>query len=482
MRARFLAAVVALVVLVPTVVAGAAGAAPVDGDVDANANVNVDVDGVGGDVDSLGAGPTSPAQVNDSAANGTSQPTIADGARLVPVKFDREYLQTRRSGERQYNVTGPYAVFAVTQGVESATVRQPGASAKVMSGGRTVRVAFDRDAAAANQTSFFEVRLYFADDSQLNASLFVTGTDQVVAPASLTELSGFLATVRTDASDQGYDTDADGLDAYYTDTKEQAEILNNLFGPQLEKFGAWLIVTATTPLAIIVLAVLAVLVAVWILRNHEEYIRELSNGYSLARQRYEESMLRYRDDQRAAAQHRLGDVDEIGHDDMVWQDALGVSTVQQLADLAAKGRRARTEDGRVARDGPAGARGTGGDATADANGDGDGEVLWHHHGVEDLTGVDSLRDTWLEPVLRRDMLADETQALAHVQAALERMVYTYNQPQYRPALERVRGLLDDASVHESVTGRGDDVTHSFSGHGGRGPTGGPSSVATGGDD
>ncbi|RDZ49689.1 hypothetical protein C5C07_20115, partial [Haloferax sp. Atlit-4N] len=191
--------------------------------------------------------PATVAQVSTSNNTTSTGPTVADQARVTAVTFDEDYLRTTREDENSFNATGSYAVFAVSQNVEAARVTQPKAEAKVLDGARTVRVSFAPDAAPPGQRSLYTLELYFEDGSTRSFDLYASQTDQIVASAELREAQDLLDQMRADAEERGYATNVDGLEDFYEWQKEQAELFSNLFGPQLEKFFAWLIFTVTTP-------------------------------------------------------------------------------------------------------------------------------------------------------------------------------------------------------------------------------------------
>lgn len=377
---------------------------------------------------------------NNSTASG---PTLADRARVTAVSFDKEYLRVERTDEMQWNTTGPYAVFAVSEPVDAARIAQPGATATVLDGGHTVRVAYSEDAAPSGSTSLYTMDLFFEDDSNATASLFARQTNQIVASAELQESAGFIETMKEDAVEHGYEPTIEGIEDYHAWEKEQADIFTNLFGPQFEKLFGWFIITITTPFAIIFFAGVIVLAAWRMLQVHGWKLRAHQNAVDLREQSRQQMRLAYFAEQDAADEERLEDLDEIGPSHIYWSDAFDVQSVKQLADLFAFGKPAVDPEGHIIRD-----------TDADPLTDHDGETLtWddgtpvyppikEHCGYLDLQDAE-WRDTWLEPILRPDMLGDEQTALAHAKRALMRMTTHYGQADYRTARAEVRALLDD---------------------------------------
>ncbi|ELZ96581.1 hypothetical protein [Haloferax sulfurifontis] len=397
---------------------------------------------------------TTVAQVSDSNnTTTTTGPTVADQARVTAVTFDEDYLRTTREDENSFNATGPYAVFAVSQNVEAARVTQPKAEAKVLDGARTVRVSFAPDAAPPGQRSLYTLELYFEDGSTRSFDLYASQTDQIVASADLREAQDLLDQMRADAEERGYATDVDGLENFYEWQKEQAELFSNLFGPQLEQLFAWFIFTLTTPFAILFIAAV-ILVAAWrLLKVHGSKLRSLQGGVDLIDQTRQQMLLEYRNQQDAADEERLEDVAEIGPNHVYWQDAFGIQSVKQLADEFAWGRPVTDTEGNIVRD-----------TDAAPLTDDDGEVItWsdgtpvypavmEHRGIQDLLEADRVGDTWLEPVTRRDMLGDQSTALAHAKRALMRMTTHHGMPEYRRARSEVRSMMQDLEQARSADG------------------------------
>lgn len=406
---------------------------------------------------SLGPASATPLQASNNsttpAESASDQPPIAETARVTAVSFDEDYLRTSRTDANTFNTTGPYAVFAVSQNVEAARVTEPKADAKVLDGGRTVRVSYADDAAPEGQRSLYTLELYFEDGSKRTFDLYASQTDQVVASAAVKEAQDLLDQMRDDAEEDGYEPTLEGIEAHYEQTKEDAEFFSNVFGPQFKALFAWIIFTVQTPFAVIGGAIVIIIAAWRILKIHGHKIRSLQQGIDLIEQARQTMYLTYREQQDAADEERLEDVPEIGPLHIYWQDAFGVQSVKQLADEFAWGRPATDEEGNIIRD-----------TDADPLTDDDGNVLrWsdgspvypavmQHHGIADLRRADSLRDTWLEPVIRRDMLGDGATALAHAKRALMRMTTHHGQPQYREARAKTRELLKDIEQARSPDG------------------------------
>lgn len=376
---------------------------------------------------------------------GAGGPTLADRSRVTAVQFDREYLRTVRRPEGDgWNTTGPYAVFTSSSTVEAARISQPNADAVVLDGGRTVQVSYTAEAAGQDSSTYYTLELFYEDGSSRTLDLYARQTDQIVSSAEVEDAEDFLDTMREDAEEHGYAPTIEGVEKYHEWEKQQADLFTNLFGPQFEKLFAWTIITVQTPFALIGLGIL-VLVAAWrILRVHGWKLRSMQNSADLTEQRRRELDYAYREAQSTADEERLEDVEEIGPYAVYWLDALGVSSTKQLADLFAFGRPATDESGQIIRDTEADPieDPETGDIQRWPNGDPVYPPVWDHRGVASLRNAPSLRESWLEPMLRPDMLGSESSALAHGRRALKRMTSHYSQPQYRAARAELSSMLE----------------------------------------
>lgn len=401
----------------------------------------------GGEVVDVGSGAE-----NESEDSG---PTMADGLRLSPVAFDKKYVKIETIEEdKRFNVTGNYAVFATNIDVKAARVAQPNAEARVLDGQRTIEVTF-ADEAAPGTSVYYELELFFQDDSKYVVEIFVTNTDLMVASVEHKAAFALVERIKRDArqSDGDYDVEGNGVQAaedFYEDKKRTADIIENIFGPTLEKFQFWLIATVSSALAIIVLCGLIIFFVRRVRKGHGWKLESLVNTPNLEDIKRQAMTFARLEDRQEAAEHPLHEVSEIGRDHVYWIDGADVHTVKQLADLFHFGQ-PRFDGDEIVRDD-------------------DGNPVMEHNGIEDLVKADRLRDTWLEPVIRDGMLKEQD-AIAHGKSALDLMASQYSEPGYRKSRLATRQLLDDLSE-----GR----TYSF-GAGVTG-TGGASTNATGADD
>lgn len=395
--------------------------------------------------------PTATPTGNNTSGSGAAGPgglTLAESARVTPVQFNREYLQVsaREGPEEAYNTVGPYVVFAVSERVATARIQQPKAQATVREG-TTVRVEYATDAAPPDETSLYTLELFFADGSSRTIKLYATRTDQIVASSDAKAGADFLDTMKQDAEDHGFNATIEGAERYHEWEKEQADILSNLFAPQFKKLLLWATATLQTPLALILMATAAILAAVYLLRSHGAKIRLYQQSKNLLKQSRRELIQAYRDDQHAADEMRLREIDEIGRAAKYWEDRLDVHSAKQLADLMAYGEPIRDSAGNIVRWSQDEAADQGIEPIEGDPDEDDAEDVVYppklkHRGVYDLKDAEDLRNTWLEPVIRRDTPITDTSALAHAKQALLKMTTRFGQPQYRPARTEVRALAE----------------------------------------
>lgn len=367
--------------------------------------------------------------VGSGADNGTedSGPTMADGLRLSPVAFNEDYARIKTAEEdKQFNITGNYAVFATNIDVQTARVAQPNADARVMDGQRTVEVKFADDAAPGT-SSYYELELFFEDDSKYVVELYVSKTDLMVASVNMREAHDFVERIKRDAenADAGYNVEERGIEAaedYYQDRKETAELLENIFGPTIEKFQFALIAAGTSALFIVLGCLLLLFFIRRIKKGHGMKLESLVNTPNLQDIKRQAMTFARLEDRQEAAEHPLHEVSEIGRDHVYWVDAANVHTVKQLADLFHFGQ-VRFANGEIVRDE-------------------DGQPVMEHEGIDELLDADRIRDTWLEPVVRDGMLSEQD-AIAHGKAALDLMASKYSEPGYRSSRLKTRELLED---------------------------------------
>jgi hypothetical protein len=444
MMRRHVASVVLAVLLVATVAAAplagsvAAQSTPADSTPTPEASPTPTPSpssGGGDDAVEVGSG------ADGNETNTSDSPTTADSLRVSPASFSKDWARIETIEEdKQFNVTGTYAVFATNVDVDTARVNQPNGEARVMDGDRTVEVEFSEDAAPGT-SSYYEVELFFEDGSSHTLALNVKNTDLQISTVDMRAAADLAERLKSDAAANGYNVDERGLAAveeYYTDTKETAELLSNIFGPALKDLQVALIAAAASALFIILLMFGIIFFLRRLKKGHSWKLEALVNSPNLSEIKRRAMAIAREEDRQAAAEYPLNEVPEIGRDFVYWANGHNVYTVKQLADLFHFGE-PRFEDGEIVRDG-------------------DGRVVLEHEGIDELIHAEQIRNTWLEPVIRDEMLSEED-AIAHGKKALDLMASKFNEPAYRSSRMKTRQLLSNLSDGTSYSfGRGDTGT------------------------
>lgn len=356
---------------------------------------------------------------SDASNAASAGKTMAESSRVVAVPLNPDFVSANR-GENasEWHTTGPFAFWTVSERVEQAEVVEPKAEARVLEGSRTVHVSYADDAAPVGEESLYTLKLYFADGSTKTLRLYASKTDVDVGSQNLRKYRSTITLMLTHAKDNGYERSAEGVLQYYKDTKEQADLLDHLFSKQAKKLIGNVLGIIKNPLGIAASLALAALFIVYLIRNHEETLKIMSNDSGKANRLRRQLMQDYREQAQEAAEEELtsvlGDMSA-----MYWKDAYGVKTTYELADLARKG--------------PAIER--------------DGEVK-HAGGVTDLT-ADEVGDSWLEAVTRTGRLPSERVALVQLRQAVNRMCSTYSMAHiYDDTEQALTELIDEMDVTE----------------------------------
>lgn len=404
-------------------------------------------DAVGGNQTTTATPTPTANESNSSTANQPAEPVpLAKQTRISPVKFGKDYIRTtQRDNANKYSVIGPVAVFASTHKVAAAEIKQPKASAKVLSGGQTVRVRFQSDAAGQKEYTLYELTLYFEDGSKRALKLYVRKTDQFVAPASLQSMNELRQVICEDAKSAGVEKcSISNLKSYYKNVYDTAQVLSNWLSPELKKAWMAIMFIFRSGLLMLFFAIVAIGTAVYIMRVHGDNIRkkvhDTHNAYVRRRRDYRNF---YRDQRADASEEPLSSIDVIGASDTALKDGFGVSSVKELADLFAVGEPQRTPGNEFKRRVADG----GDDMDIDPSDGPDivpADIEMHHRGIHDLMESDSLLEEWPSEGLQRTPLT-ETEFLAYGKHALRRMAHHYGQEDYSEAYEMTRAKLNDLS-------------------------------------
>jgi hypothetical protein len=360
-----------------------------------------------------------------NATNGTTTPTdtpptMAEQVRINPVDLGVDYQSvTIAEADRVYNTTGEFVMFTTTEPVDAARIPQSKASAEVLDGGQTVKVSYEDDAAPLDEPSLYTLQLYFEDESSLEADLYAEATSQSVAAADLQNYEGFIDEAESLAEEWGYDTDPESLESFITNLDEQAQLVDGFLTEHAARTIAWLMAGVMNPLNVLLgLSLLAL--AIWRYRSkHGELVDALSAMAGRYQQKLDRLEIDRQQAKRTADDDRLSEVPAIGSYADYYEDAFGVKSPAQLADLAAAGEARATSDG----------------------------LEWVHNGVDDLN-ADNLHDAWLEPVLRH--VQRERQVLNHLLEAVKWMETEHQLGAvYRETRDDLETMIDDVDRQQT---------------------------------
>lgn len=355
---------------------------------------------------------------NETATNGTAgddaAPTSAEQVRINPVELDLEYQSvTVAEEDSTFNTTGEFALFSFTEPVDAVRISQSKAEARVLEGGQAVRVSYEPDAAPPDEQSLYTLEVFFADGSEKDVTLYASETDQSVEAAALKEWEGTIETLKDKAEENGYNRDPEGGEEYINWVDDRAQLVDGFLTGLAAQTIGWLIAGAMNPLNVIIGLSLAAL-AMWRRRSKHG---DLVDALSTMAGRYEQELTKLRNNRekakRTADDANLSEVPAVGSCADYYEDAFGVKSPAQLADLVAGGEARATNDG----------------------------LEYVHHGVDDLNTED-LHDTWLEPVLRH--IPNERRVLNHLLQTVKYMETEYQLgANYRETRNELEVMLDD---------------------------------------
>lgn len=349
---------------------------------------------------------------NTTATNTTSNtttadsndPTQAESVRITPENYEEDYLETEtRTTDEAYNTSGPFASFSLSEPVESVRVEQSKADARVLGGGTAIRIEYDNDAADSN-ASLYTAELFFADGSSHVIDLYATTTDVSVEAAEYAEYSGYIDYSNTQAEEAGYDSTPEGTQSYLEEKEEQAKLFDSLFTEHVLMFLSVVFAAAQNFVTWIVVIAIVAGIAIYFERKHGWILRLMQRVESRGEIIREAIRQDYEDRRNAAAKHALEDVREIGPNAARYWRELGAETVDDMIEITCKGIVKTDREGRIVYDD-------------------DGNLVFAHHGVDDLKDIDPLTleqlrsQTWLSPLILEGRLAPTT-ALSNIESAL----------------------------------------------------------------
>lgn len=366
-------------------------------------------------------------ETTDSTPEETDAPATAETVRITPHDFGEEFLSAETvESDKEFNTTGPFALFTTSDPVDAARIEQSAASATVLDGDQAVLVEYDAEAAGADEQTFFALELFFEDGSDTTADVYASETDVSVEAAELSEFSGLIDQMKTDAEAEGYESDVGGVESYYEWQNDRVEVLENYLVEHAAGLFSLAIIAAMNPLAwVLGLGTIAVLA----------YRRESALGWMLDRiendagetaRKERELVSRFENQIISADEEPLTELDAVGPQQAAhWKDTYSVTSVRQLAELARRGRRVRADGG---------------------------ELADSHSGVSEIN-PDEIDDSWLEAIYRTNRLSGPREALSHVRAALIRMDSKYGMGhKYRDSRAEVEALLAETTPEDYAGG------------------------------
>ncbi len=356
---------------------------------------------------------------DETADTDDDTPGIADRVRVDPIPIDEDWMgvETQSTGE-EFETEGPFALFSISEPADNVRVQQSGADARLHDGDQTIHVDFDEDAAPADNSTFFEVEVFFEDGSTHQMELYATQTGVSVAAAELTTYEGLISQMEEDAADRGFGTDAAGLEEYHQWQMDRVELVESFLVERAEQLFATLILTAENPLAWVI-ALLSIAVITYKRERDQGFIlRRIENDSGKTARKQERHQAAYNRSKDTANEEPISDLDKINvQQAQYWSDTFDIFSVRQLAELARKGPVDKQDE-----------------LMAD--------------GGEPRTAIgqidaENIEDSWLAPVFSTNRLADSQEALSNIRAALIRMENKYGMRHiYRDARSDVEAALE----------------------------------------
>jgi hypothetical protein len=363
------------------------------------------------------ATPTATPSSNGSETGSTGPPGIADGARLIPVKqnVDFLYVNEHKRGE-VYNTSGPFAEFEVDESVDRAYIlEQSGARADVFASGHMVRVDYEPDAAPVGSSSLYTLRLRFNDGSELTIHLYASQTSVDVAERQMREYRPFILEYADEAEAAGYGREPDDLMSLKEERDRKLQYVDALFIDAAFNFVTGIARLATNPISYIVLTLVIAIATLYSLRRFGWMYDKLGKGAGEAGRLHQILWNKAMQEQQTAKEEPISRVRHISTTDQtIFEDAFGVDTVLDVAELAREGIRVKR----------------------------DGEVMTIG-GVENIDPSD-IHASWLAELCRDTRYKNPKTPLTVMKRCLGRMCNTYSQTNhYKETLEETRQLLDE---------------------------------------
>jgi hypothetical protein len=374
-------------------------------------------------------GDTPPLQVDDTNATATNQSTpdlgTADRLRVSPVTFGEGWMETRTiEADAEYNTSGPFAVFALSEPAQNVRIAQSGADARLLEGDQTVRIDYQDDAAESGST-YFQLELFFEDGSSTSIDLTATQTSMSVASTEYAAYSGLIEDMRDEAEERGYATTPDGLTSLNEFKTERVQLVESFLIERAKQLFSTAILIIQNPLAWVVGLLSIFLVAYRRESEHSQMLNIIENAASATRRKQQQLAAAYQNDIQTANEEDIAVLDEIDEQQKIYlRNAFDVNTTQQLCNLALDGPYSSKTDTMT----------DGGEQTSAI-----GQI-----------DADNIHDSWLAEGFSTNRLKGPQETLSCIRAALIRAEVQYGLGHiYTEARTDVEELLEDVQQTES---------------------------------
>jgi len=345
-------------------------------------------------------GDTPQLQVDDTGTNETPELGTADRLRVSPITFGEDWIETRTTeADAEYNTSGPFAVFALSEPAQNVRIAQSGAEARLLEGDQTVRIDYQDDAAESGSTHF-QLELFFQDGSSTTIDLTATQTSVSVASTEYAAYSGLIEDMKEDAEARGYGTSPDAMIEYHGFLMDRAELVESFVVERAKQLFSTFILIIQNPLAWVVGLLSIFLVAYRHESEHSQMLNIIENAASATARKQQQLEAFYQRDIETANEEPISELPEINEQQEVyWQNAFDVYSVQQLCNLARDG--PHTDGDKVVADG-------GEQSTAIADID-----------------AENIHDSWLAEAFSTNRLTGPQETLSGMLAALRRSEAKY---------------------------------------------------------
>jgi|AntDeeMetagen285_2_1112576.scaffolds.fasta_scaffold00083_20 hypothetical protein len=379
-------------------------------------------------------GHTPPLQVDDApngtnttAANATTDtaPGTAERLRVSPVAFGEDWLDTRTiEADREYNTTGPFAVFSLSEPAQNVRVAQSGAEARLLEGSQTLRIDYADDAAETGST-YFQVELFFADGSSTTIDLYATQTSVSVASTEYAAYSELISEMQDEAEERGYATTPDGLLNLNEFKTERVQLVESFLIERAQQLFSTFILIIQNPLAWVVGILAIVMIAYRRESTHGGWLNIVENAASETKRKQQQLVAVYQQHTETANEERISELPEINdQQEVYWRDAFDVHTIQQLANLARDGPKSVDKEALT----------DGGEPTSAIS----------------QINAENIHDSWLAESFSTNRLSGPEEALSGIRAALRRIESKYGLGHiYGETRDDVEVLLEDVQNAES---------------------------------